>query len=114
MDRLDLDRREGESDFEYLDRLRGMDAVGWSVDDVMTHALLIRYAQEAVAARSSNNGTVPEFLALLQQIRDLGVEQRRHLARWLAQGMPPTEPASAPKPVQRRRPDGQGQDPTAR
>ena len=92
MQNLDLERGEGESDAKYLDRLRGMDTLGWSVDDLMARTLQMRYAQRAVEARSQSNTDAENFLAVLQQIRDLSSNQQRDLARWIARGMPAEPP----------------------
>ena len=94
MGTLNMERQEGESDQDHLDRLNAMDTTSWSVDDVMARALHLRFAQQRMAVQSSGTPVTPEFLALLQQVRGLSDERRRCLARWIAQGMPPVDPAS--------------------
>jgi hypothetical protein len=87
---LDLERSAGETDREYLDRLTGLDTAGWSVDDRMTLALLIRDAQRAVAARAHSDLNSPRQSAALRLVkrlvRQLPEQERRELARWIAEG----------------------------
>jgi hypothetical protein len=69
-----------------------MNTDGWSVDDLMARSLLLRELQRSLAARAGvrRNGVHhPDALYQLKmQIRNLSDQQRRHLASWIACGMP--------------------------
>jgi len=84
-----LDRRQGESDQEFLDRLHRMDTANWSVDDMTVRALLLREVRRRLVARSGGEPSCPDALRQLKaQIRSLSDQQRRQLAMWIALGMP--------------------------
>jgi hypothetical protein len=69
-----------------------METTGWSVDDQMARALLIRDAQRVLAARAGNGADTPTQAARLREVkrlvRGLSEPDRHSLARWLALGMP--------------------------
>jgi hypothetical protein len=99
VERHGLERLQGESDRDYLQRLKTMDRTDWSVDDRMAHALFLRKAERAVAGRlrspDARGGDEP-----LQQIKRLvgrlSPGQRRQLSQWIARGSP-TEGLGVPE-----------------